>query len=298
MQKLLPKAVPLAAPCDLDNSPLAAPCDLDNSRDVDEELDGLLSSFSATDLDPLALKEQRVEAAPNVIQAHVIYPVVRPRAFSLPPNIRMFKPSEEQSASPLLSPLYSSSSQFQPLEIKSPQPPVHPPTQPPQPLEPRVQMPVHPPQPLQLPVQPPTQPPQPFQPPTQPSQPLQPPVQPLQPPVQPLQPPVLPLWRPIPPLQPAQQTLSMPQVVTHITQKDYGRVAVALAQFTYYGKVLKRSTITGQEGTDRLDPVVMERLKSDMRALCLELSETVLPVVETQVHQCYCSCLQAFTLQA
>ena len=67
----------------------------------------------------------------------------------------------------------------------------------------------------------------------------------------------------------------MASVVMHIAKKDYGRIAVALARFTYFGReVMKRSTIMGVDGTDMLNPHAMRSLKADMRGLFMEMSET------------------------
>ena len=52
-------------------------------------------------------------------------------------------------------------------------------------------------------------------------------------------------------------------------------IALALARFTYFGReVMKRSTITGADGTDMLNPHAMRSLKADMRGLFMDMSET------------------------
>ena len=67
----------------------------------------------------------------------------------------------------------------------------------------------------------------------------------------------------------------MTSVVMHIANKDYGRIAVALARFTYFGhEVMKKSTITGADGTDMLNPLAMRSLRADMRGLFMDMSET------------------------
>jgi hypothetical protein len=50
---------------------------------------------------------------------------------------------------------------------------------------------------------------------------------------------------------------------------------MALAHFTYFGReVMKRSTITGTDGTDMLNPHAMNFLRADMRGLFMDISET------------------------
>ena len=67
----------------------------------------------------------------------------------------------------------------------------------------------------------------------------------------------------------------MTSVVAHIANKDYGRIALAFARFTYFGReVMKRSTITGADGTDMLNLHAMRSLKADMRGLFMDTSET------------------------
>ena len=51
----------------------------------------------------------------------------------------------------------------------------------------------------------------------------------------------------------------MPSVIAHIQGRDYGRIAVALARYTYFGRsIMRTSTITGTDTTVNAEPQVDE----------------------------------------
>ena len=50
--------------------------------------------------------------------------------------------------------------------------------------------------------------------------------------------------------------------------KDIGKLAIALAKYTYFGSsVMAQSTVTGRGGTTPLDPVKLQHLRSNIRAI-------------------------------
>ena len=50
--------------------------------------------------------------------------------------------------------------------------------------------------------------------------------------------------------------------------KDIGKLAIALAKYTYFrSNVMAQSTVTGRGGTTPLDPVKLQHLQSNIRAI-------------------------------
>ena len=50
--------------------------------------------------------------------------------------------------------------------------------------------------------------------------------------------------------------------------KDIGKLAITLAKYTYFGSsVMAESTVTGRGGTTPLDPVKLQHLRSNIRAI-------------------------------
>ena len=50
--------------------------------------------------------------------------------------------------------------------------------------------------------------------------------------------------------------------------KDIGKLAIALAKYTYFGSsVMAESTVTGRGGTTPLDPVKLQHLRSNISAI-------------------------------
>ena len=65
---------------------------------------------------------------------------------------------------------------------------------------------------------------------------------------------------------------SLDEVITlykdYKNTKDIGKLAIALAKYTYFGSsVMAESTVTGREGTTPLDPVKLQHLRSNIRAI-------------------------------
>lgn len=58
-------------------------------------------------------------------------------------------------------------------------------------------------------------------------------------------------------------------------RRDVGRLAIALAKYTYFGPAaLAESTITGRVDTTALDPSELEQLKADIHSIFPDMSDT------------------------
>ena len=67
----------------------------------------------------------------------------------------------------------------------------------------------------------------------------------------------------------------MPQVWAHIIDGDLGRVAVALAKYSFFGSdIMKKSTVYGARGTVGLDRDKLAMLRATVRNICTAKSET------------------------
>ena len=65
---------------------------------------------------------------------------------------------------------------------------------------------------------------------------------------------------------------SLDEVITlskdYKNTKDIGKLAIALAKYTYFGSsVMAQSTVTGRGGTTPLDPIKLQHLQSNIRAI-------------------------------
>ena len=79
--------------------------------------------------------------------------------------------------------------------------------------------------------------------------------------------------------------------------KDIGKLAIALAKYTYFGSsVMAHSTVTGRGGTTPLNAVELQHLRSNIRAIFPLMDDAEFDKIWDKCMYSYCRMPQEFTI--